>query len=221
VIRFVVPILATALLSGVTMERFAYTAPRSAVAYHQRVPAASLIAPPLEFGHWSGHDQTVDATSLKMLRPNVVLSRSYHSLSTGNDVGFLFVQCRDTIDIEDHFPPVCYPAQGYQKDAAQPHDWVVDGQTYTGTEYAFSMQTFTRSSAIVVANFIVMPDGRIVRDMDAARAASNDLSRRFWGAAQVQLVFDRSTSEAERDAAFHDLITAARPLIDAVRRGEK
>ena len=214
-------IAALVVLGGVSAERLRSAPPRSAVEYHRRVREAAAQFPPLEFGQWVGKDQEVEKASIKMLRPNVIISRRYHNLSSGIDVGFLFVQCPDTIAIMDHYPPVCYVNQGYRKDVADPHDWVVNGQDYTGTEYGFSMQSFTHSSALLIENFIVLPDGSVARNMDAVRVLAGDRHRRFLGAAQCQLVFDPSTSAEERDAAFGDLIAASQPLIEVVRQGEK
>ena len=157
-----------------------------------------------------------------MLHPNVAINRRYRNMSTGQEVGFLFVQCDDARAIMDHYPPICYVVQGYDKDAVRPKDWKIGGapeMTITGTEYEFNRRQLTEESGIIVDNFIVMPDGTIRRDMEEAKIAAGDQRRRFFGAAQCQLVFQRGVALKEREAVFDAFARACRPTIEAVESG--
>ena len=64
--------------------------------------------------------------------------------------------------------------------------------------------------------------GAIVRDMDGVNDAAEDYRRRYYGAAQVQLVFDgrlsRESAEAS-DAIFAELLEPMLPLVDLLREG--
>ena len=154
------------LLGGITAERLSLQPTRSAVAYHQRVKAAADQVP-LRFGPWIGRDEPITADARRLLHPNVVINRTYRNVSTGLEVGFLFVQCDDARSIMDHYPPICYVTQGYDKDGVKAIDWKVGGMAISGTEYEFGRREIGQERSIVVDNFIVMPDGRIERDMEA------------------------------------------------------
>ena len=213
-----------ALLCGMSAERLSLQAPKSAVEYHQRVKAAADQLP-MRFGPWVGEDEAVTDEAKRMLRPNVAINRRYRNMSTGLEVGFLFVQCGDARAIMDHYPPICYVGLGFDKDAARPTDWHVRDSTFAGTEYEFCRREVGQPAAlelaIVVDSFIVTPTGAIERDMESTKIAASDLQRRFFGAAQFQLVFKRGVSQAEREETFEAFVGMSQPLIQAVRSGLK
>ncbi len=51
-------------------------------------------------------------------------------------------------------------------------------------------------------NFLIVPGKGILPDMPGLRKASEDYRRRFYGAAQFQLVMDADLPQADRDAIF-------------------
>ncbi len=206
------------LLGGMGAERWSLLPPKNAVVYHARVRAAADRVP-LRFGPWVGKDVEVAADASRMLRPNVLISRMYRNLSSGTEVSFLFVQCPDARAIMDHYPPICYVTRGFNKDAAIATDWNVGPMRIDGTEYEFTRRSLMEGMSIVVDNFIVMPTGRIERDMEATKAAASDLNKRFFGAAQFQLAFDGGVSREERQEAFRAFVMASQPLIEAVQSG--
>jgi hypothetical protein len=212
-----------------TAERLSLQPPRSAVEHHRRVKEVA-DALPMRFGPWVGEDEVVTDDAKRMLRPNVAINRRYRNLSTGLEVGYLFVQCGDARAIMDHYPPICYVGLGFNKDAARPTDWQAGDLAVAGTEYEFCRrepgEPPALQSAMVVDSFIVTPGegdrlGAIERDMESTKAAASDPRRRFFGAAQFQLVFKRGISRAEREEAFSAFVGMSRPLIQAVRSGYK
>jgi hypothetical protein len=88
-----------------------------------------------------------------------------------------------------------------------------------GIEYRFSMEGLDRAQTLVVDNFMVMPDGRFMRDMKAVEDAAADVRTRYFGAAQFQFVFSGNMDQAARDAALTTLLGGMRPALDAVRSG--
>jgi hypothetical protein len=87
-----------------------------------------------------------------------------------------------------------------------------------GKEYTFASQHM--NGDILVDNFIIVP-GHYVRDMDAVGRQTGDFTRRFYGAAQVQLVFNdpsRWPVEERREAASA-LIGAYSTLLEEIRMG--
>ena len=213
------PFLASAaLLGGLTAERLSLLPPKSSVEYHRRVKSIAAQLP-LQFGPWIGEDVPVEAAATRMLNANVLISRHYRNLSTGLEVGYLFVQGKDARALMDHYPPICYVMQGYVKDAARATDWTIGDLHIRGTEYEFSRQDSTDVTARVIDNFIVMPSGEIERDMEATKIAASDLQKRFFGAAQFQLGFNRGVSREERDEALRAFVGTSQPLIQAVQSG--
>jgi hypothetical protein len=213
------PILASLLLvAGFSAERLSLLPTKSSVAYHARVKALAEKFP-LRFGHWIGEDVAVTSASRRMLNANVVISRSYRNLSTGTVLSFLFVQGKDARALMDHYPPICYVAGGYDKDASRDADWRLGQLEIRGTEYEFTRRDVMSSNSILVDNFIIMPDGRIERDMQATKAAASDVYKRYFGAAQVQLVFSRHVSPAEQQAAMRDFLAESKSLIEVVQTG--
>jgi hypothetical protein len=213
------PVLASGLvIVALSAERLSLLPTKSSVEYHARV---KLLADqfPLRFGHWIGEDVPVTSASRKMLNANVVISRNYRNISSGTPVSYLFVQGKDARALMDHYPPICYVAGGYDKDLSRAADWQIGPLGIRGTEYEFTRRDVMSSRSILVDNFIIMPDGRIERDMQATKSAAADVYKRFFGAAQVQLVFDRRVSPAEHQAAIQDFLMECQPLIKVVQSG--
>ena len=68
---------------------------------------------------------------------------------------------------------------------------------------------------------MVLPDGQVCRDMDGVETAAQDYRRKFFGAAQVQIVTDTQWSDADREELFSQLVRAAGPLLREMRSGVK
>jgi hypothetical protein len=162
----------------------------------------------------------VPAAAFSLLQPNLVLARRYRDINTGHSVTLLLVQCMDARDIIGHYPPVCYPGQGWSELESIPRNWAVEDLSITGTQYRFSTSRPGRAATIVVDNFMVLPGGGFCRDMEGVHLAARDRRKRQWGVAQVQLVSDGGMSTAQRQEAFARLVGAARPLIDQIRGAE-
>jgi hypothetical protein len=155
-----------------------------------------------------------------MLRPNALFSRQYENLSTGRQVALIIVQCVTARDLSGHYPPICYPAHGWKMMNVLPTDWSVRDHTFSGVEYHFTMSTSERAPHKVVANFMILPDGRVVRDMQAVQTAAADYLRHFYGAAQVQVVMHSHIPADERQKIVEELIGAIAPVVDVIRSGD-
>lgn len=205
---------------------------RDAEPFHARVRQA-VAEIPRKIGNWEGpRDEEVPPAAVRLLRPNALLQRTYWNPRTGISATLLIVQCGDAADMGGHYPPVCYPSNGYDFDPQRgiiPGDWKAleqgvpgaeDG-VLRGTEYAFRRRYGDGPSRnFVVRNLIVLPQGKFARDIREVRAAAADYQRQFYGAAQIQVLFDADrTTPAERDIAFAELLGANRPLFDALTSG--
>lgn len=210
-------ILSLLLLGGVAAEKWTLLAPADASAYHERVRRVAAAAP-LRIGGWEGQDVPVPPSAVKLLDPNVLISREFVN-PAGQRVSFLLVQCDDTRELVAHYPPVCYPGQGYKLASHRIEDGAVDGTSISWSRYEFVQQGFDQFASIVVRHFIVMPDGQVCGDMATMRTSAARVTDRFYGAAQVHVVTDARMSAADREAAFQDLVNGHRPLLDAIRSG--
>lgn len=217
--RIGVPLLSLLLLGGVAVEKRLFHAPAGdSDAYHDRVLAASADIP-MRIGNFVGKDEAILPAAVALLRPNIIFNRRYDNREQHLSATLLLVQCRDARDILGHYPPVCYPAHGWVQEDAVAREWNVEGLTIHGTEYIFAANSPSKSGRIAICNFMLLPQGGTVRDMQGVIAAAADSRRKLFGAAQVQVVMDAEVPRAERKAAFMELITAAAPTLKTILAG--
>jgi hypothetical protein len=204
-----------ALLCGIVADRVRLG--RNAVdpeAYHARVRKAGENIP-YHFDNWLGVDVPVPGSAVKLLKPNIIISRRFEEMQTGRQVTLLVVQCRDARDILGHYPPICYPATGWTMDSSRPQDWEIGDLKIAGMSYVFNVAEQESFAKVTVDNFMLLPNGTIARDMDAVEMAAKDPRRKSFGAAQVQLVYPPNTSSVDQAKLFPVIIRMLRPLIDA------
>jgi hypothetical protein len=158
-------------------------------------------------------DPTAYHLKIAMLKPNVIISRRYRQSGSNREVGLLLVQCSDARDILGHYPPVCYRSNGCTEDSREQADWNVDGLTVTGMRYFF---TTPRHNSLVIDNFLLLPNGTIARDMDAIQLAAKDRRQKYFGAAQVQLVYDQGIDASERAEITSTFVGMLSPVIDVI-----
>lgn len=217
--RIIAPIASLAMIICCGAETLWRPGPKDAEAYHARVRAI-VGSMPYEIGDWCGSDVAVPQAAKTLLRPNKLLNRSYLNTSTNEKVGLLLVQCGDARDMVGHYPPVCYVAQGMTQTSAEPKQWVVGDKIIRGKAYTFERSTFgAPSQRRVVYNFMILPDGKLVPDILDVQEAAADYTQRFYGAAQIQLVFDAMSTEQRRDQVFNAFIAANMPVIETIRKG--
>jgi len=216
---YLAPAFVIALLFGIAAEKNWFHLPgENPEPYHERV---RLVADqtPYQIGDWVGTDVEVPQGAVNLLRPNVLLSRRFRNLRTGQHVSMLLVQCEDARDLLGHYPPVCYPASGWTMRSAKSKDWSIGGLMIHGMEYEFSRSGLERSSRMLIDNFMLLPDGTVARDMDSIHSVAQDNRRKNYGAAQIQVVFDVSTSSVERDKIFQTFIKANMAIIETIVSG--
>lgn len=216
---WITPLIAMVLLAGVAMETFSRPQPEAAEPYHEKIQAIAKDMPE-KIGDWVGVDEPIRRQAVEMLKPNVIYNRSFTNTKTQERVVFLLVQCKDARDIYGHYPPVCYPGSGLQQRSAEPFDRYSGDRPIRGMEYVFATEVFG-SQRLTVDNFILLPNGEIVRDMSAVKKRAWDYQRRFYGAAQVQVVYSNpKLTEKERKEIFDTIVEAHMPVIDAILTGE-
>jgi len=211
--RYIPAFLTVALLLGLTVETRWRPRPGDAEPYHTRVRAAEAqIAVPKG---WTFQDFKLPEGAIALLKPNASLFRVF---SGPHQFQFLFIQCRDARDMGGHYPPVCYPASGWVPvvdenttdldDKGRDMIWTVGSKTIIGKEYKFTGSQDGQTITRVVDNLLILPRGGncYVRSMGDIRRVAADYLRQFYGAAQIQLIFDGAVPENERRAIFSELI---------------
>jgi hypothetical protein len=207
------------LLGGAAADKVMFHLPPSdVVAYHARVRQAAAEVP-FHVGPWLGTDTPVPSPAVAPLRPTVVVSRQYQDVRTGRTASLLIVQCEDARDLLGHYPPVWYEAHGWSRGGAAATERQVDGGAVPITVYTFASARVDAAEDVRIDNFIILPDGQIRRDLDAVEATAGDDGRRFFGAAQVQVITDAQWGDSDRDEVFRRLIGAAGPLLRTIRSG--
>ncbi len=209
------PGCAALLLAAMGISHLNFPEPADAAPYHAALLDINAGLP-IEFGPWEGKPIELPTAAVQLLKPNVLLGRAFVDMEHRRAGQFLLVQCKDARDLSGHWPPNCYKTSGYTQTGAVERTWTVDGVELPGVEYTFVRQTAHERSAMVVANFLILPTVGYVRSMKDVYEAGSDYSRRYLGAAQVQVVTAANLPQEARDGIFHDLVSAHLPLIRAV-----
>jgi hypothetical protein len=203
------------LIGGVAAQRMLGPTRADAEPYLMRIRTAAKDTP-MNLGDWQGKEQPVPPAAIAMLRPNVLISRSYTDLTGGRSAGWLFVHCSDARDLGGHYPPICYPNSGWVLASSEVRELKVNDWTVHATEYSFTTQPFRGRQSLTVIDTMAMPDGAFHADIDSVRSAAAGLTRRYWGASQIQVVMDSTMPRHLRDEIAVSLIAAHADVIKAV-----
>ena len=215
------PVVSFALLLAILLTRGAGAqAPPGADAYHEEV-AAAIERIPYKVGEWVGRDVEVPPAAQQLLRPNKLMQRRYENIVTGRTMNVLIVHCRDSRDLVGHFPPVCYPANGWSAQGVQDSSFSLASGTFPARVYRFNRIVDGVEQRLRVFSFFVVPSGEaeIASDYDALNAASRSRRLTGLGAAQLQLIGGEGFTESERRAVIDEFIRALEPVIRLIGQG--
>jgi hypothetical protein len=190
--------------------------PTTAVAddFHAKI-RASTHELPLVFGEWMGLEVPIPEAAVKMLHANFATCRRYENLRTGERATLLLVQVSDARDIIGHYPPVCYPAQGWLTRSTTPTTWQDGSNVIQGVNYVFGRDRVDGPGRILVSNFLFLPGGETCRGMDEIERAAQSRVRKLYGAGQFQVIFDSPVADARRDEIVREFIAMVRPVTNA------
>ena len=172
--------------------------PAGAEKFHASVRAV-VEKLPEKSGSWTSRDLPVLQAAVELLRPNVLHQRRWVDTRTGEMVTVLVVHCGDTRDLLGHYPPVCYVGQGWQQSGIT--DWQAElrGSVFLAPEYEFVAVRGGRTEGLWVRNAMLLPGKGLGRGMGDVQKAARNVTRRFFGAGQVQFVFPHDYTEAQRE----------------------
>ena len=212
------PLLGVMLLAGIGLQQLSYAEPEDAAPYHRKV-AAAMQKVPEQIGPWVSSSIKVPRSAKEILKPNVIISRRYHNPRTGESVNLMFSQCKEARDMAGHYPPRCYPGNGYTKREVKDYRWTVDGLDIPVRAYRFTRSVDGQRQQMWNLNFLLLPDGEMTRLMSRVRAAAADYRSHFFGAAQIQLIFHGDTELSQRKSVFKRFVRAMKPAIETIRSG--
>ena len=238
------PLLCAGVLLGITIEQFRHVRPQDAEAYHARVKAAieqtNFTIGDEESGIWIGRDVPPTQAAVKLLRPNIILSRRYVNNSGGGrgagtggpggpwECSVLIVHCKDSRDMVGHYPENCYVNIGQTIAEKRPREWQVGDVKIIGTEFTFELlegggTVGAQRIRRCVYNFLVVPTNSgmvIVRDIKGLNEAAEDYQKRYFGAAQFQFIMDDKFLREDRDRVFTTLLGSNPAILEALNSVE-
>jgi len=214
---FASPLLCLGLLGGIVAEDRPHLKPSDVEPYHARARKVieawpEVIADKDGTWHTSNNERLPDSAE-QLLHPNCFISRGYTNDTIRQKGQFaqaslLIVQCKDSRDMAGHFPPNCYPAAGQpQIGTAALFKMHFPGFDVEGTEYLFLRKSLPISRQCVY-DFFIVPGQGSQPDMNTLQAAAKDYQRRYYGAAQFQVVMDADYPQDVRESIFRTIIGA-------------
>lgn len=211
-------ILTLVLLGGVALEWWSHPRAEDAAPFHEAVAAAVAVVP-RTIGLWEGTDQPLPQEAQALLRPNVELSRQYRNMATGKGATVMLVQSRDTRDMAGHYPPRCYPANGWHdSEAPRPVTMHAGGIDIPVARYEYERSSLGRATRIAIYGCFVLPGRGFVTDVNEVYRAAEYYAARPFGAAQIQVIVDAGGAEDEDRRVFEELVTPLVPAIERLRR---
>lgn len=191
---------------------------RGGDAYFTRVRQA-IDALPMQIDGYMGADRPPLPAAVEMLRPNRLLQREYIDPLTGYGFTVLVVHCGDVRDMMGHYPPVCYPSNGWTIESVRAEAIErSEGGAVPITRYMVNRGEGTARVSRVIANTFVVPHASAPLGRDDA--ALDLVTRTRWssglGAAQVQIVTDTNLDPQVRQRIERVVTDHLNGLIEAV-----
>ncbi|MBL9149534.1 MAG: exosortase-associated EpsI family protein [Phycisphaerae bacterium] len=194
---------------------------------HQAEIAEAMREVPPVIGSWASTEIPVPTEAVQILRPNAILSRRFTRImappsgeeaTSTEQAGprsaiVAIIHCGDVRDMLGHYPPRCYPANGWTNDEASSRVLLMTGED--GHSWPLRYYRFTRAErggglrAMIVLSAFILPNGTLATDASVLeeRAVKKAMSRQ--GVAQLQFVFE---TDATPEACLH----VAREILDAM-----
>lgn len=208
--------ISVALLAAFYFTTRDYPTAEKADPYHTHILQAVEGTPDM-LGKWRlVKKEEPPAAAQQLLRPNALLARYMVKDDTNTWARLIVVQTRDSRDMGGHYPPVCYPSSGWERDAEWPAsktvtvgDMQIPYQVYT-----FKQRAFPRDRRTKIYGFFAIPDSGFRTDIKSVRKAAEDYRVRPFGCAQIQVIVDADTPEDAGERIFVELMSEITPLLN-------
>jgi hypothetical protein len=215
------PYACAALLAGLFFAGgLEASTPQGAEEYRARVRRA-IDEIPFKIGPAVGVDVEPTRAAILLLSPNKIFQRRYLDPTTGWSSTLLIVHCRDVRDMTGHYPPVCYPAHGWNLEAMEEAPIELNGDSAKAMAYRFAKREEILEHRMSVLDFFIIPDegGSIFADMTAMERAARASKVGGLGVVQVQVVLDEDASPQWRDLMIRESLQAIAPAMKTIAQG--
>jgi hypothetical protein len=185
---------------------------------------AAMEDVPYIVGDWMGREEGVVEEAQELLRPNAILSRRY--LQPGEfALHLLVVHCSDARDMLGHYPPICYPSNGWEDRqlSGEAAETVLRVGEYRLPVRVYQFRQISESGFeenIRILNCFVLPTGAVTRDIEAVNRQSERLAVSVQGVAQVQVISLADVDAAEVADAAGMLLAGMPELLAALGVGQ-
>lgn len=189
--------------------------------YHADV-RESIHAIPQQIGDWIGTDDPeVTPAQQRILKPNIILQRTYRQPGSSDYLRLLVVHCKDSRDMNGHYPRICYPNTGWSLDSAEPMSIRLGGTAIPATHYSFSSMRDGRDVEMYNINFFILParGTNLAADMTALERSARSVTHAGLGAAQVQIMSNQPLNTEEWKPVIERFVRAVEGPIDAIVQG--
>jgi hypothetical protein len=186
--------------------------------YLREVKTAIEALPTTIGGHFSSEQPPIEA-AVELLRPNKLMQREYTNSMQNSSFTLLVVHCADVRDMMGHYPPRCYPSNGW--DVVEARDEVIEragGSPIPITRYRVTLDHESGRFARVIANTFIVPraDDPLGRDDRALDRVTRTRWSSGLGAAQVQIITDASMDPEQRAEIERKVAEALDDLIETI-----
>jgi len=216
IFRALAPILSVLLLGLIAVEHYARARASDASAFHAAA-AQSIGSIPARLGEWTTTDLPLPASAVTLLKPNAVLARQAERVGPGGVPEYaipVIVQCADARDMAGHYPPVCYPGQGWKPDGPiQPVVLRCADREIRAMRYHFTRDNYDQAQEVTIFGFFAVPGPGLIDDMPAIRKLASDYTARPFGAAQLHVVLTGRQSPGRDKEIAEELFGAIGPTI--------
>lgn len=222
VVAWAAPIASVAILLWIALfGGLNFDEPAWADQYHAEVRDA-INEIPQQIGDWIGTDDPeVTPAQQRILRPNIIVQRTYRQPGSSQYLRLLVVHCKDSRDMNGHYPRICYPNTGWALNSSEPMSIRLDSATaIPATHYMFSMTRDGRDQTLSNVNFFILPASQnLAPDMEALERSARSVSHAGLGAAQVQLMSNQPLNTDEWEPILERFVRAVEGPIDAIVQG--
>lgn len=214
--------VSAAVLVGFRVQQAATRQPSSLEQAYFDAAGNHIDDIPYLIAGYSARDVEVQEAVQRLLDPRRLLQRRYIDAANGRSFELLIVHCGDARDMLGHYPPVCYPAHGWESRGVNDRTITIGGGPAEAAEYGFEIADPDGGGERVrILGFFVIPvdGGRFTAShRDVLRSAGRSGSSRR-GAAQVQIITPEAFPDDERERVYRETIAAIEPALTFIAEG--
>mgnify|MGYP001806947204 CR=1 FL=1 len=168
-------------------------------------------------GRWNGMDEEIPPDAQRLLRFNGALSRRYRG-EDGTQASVLLVHCSDARDMLGHYPPICYPANGWVVTSLGVNERESLTLKLPDAEVPVLVYHFRRRAEdgtelrVRIFDTFILPNGGVTPHIGEINSLSGRYALAVQGVAQLQILTPAEISEEVAIEAAQELL-AGMPML--------